>query len=317
MNTVSKETREAEQNLEAVWGGLPRKPCLMIEGGDPGRALWQEAERLGEFLRREKEAGVLAGDLPRAALLPGPKEQESNLKAWREFWTRDRIAALKTSLQEEGAKMGFKADAFAPFFRILQEDRASPAPDSRRTLPLFRHLPRKTKRTGVGCSRTSLRRGPSIRGRAFLSRAPQEGFLSFDSGHFSRHLTRELNRSFHPDAPDRWRGDPHRSLFLFSGLANPSSRDCPGQFFFCRHLRDPGAPGPPSFHTFPHAGAANYGPGARTRSLPRAVLSTIRIRPGSEFRRLPGHDPRLQHHHPDRLCLFAVFRARRCCGMPG
>ncbi len=194
MNTVSKETRGAEQNIEAVWGGFPRKPCVMIKETTPAN-LWQEVERLGEFLRREKEASALEGDLPRATLLPGPKAQETNLKAWREFWDRDRIAALRISFQEGGAKLGFKPDAFAPFFQILQEARVPQPFFSEELFPLFGIFPGGGK-NGDWVLADMVTPGPKYQGEDFFKRALQEGFFSFDSAHFSRHLTRELNRSF-------------------------------------------------------------------------------------------------------------------------
>jgi len=194
MNTVSKETRGAEQNIEAVWGSLPRKPCIMVKETTPAN-LWQEVERLGEFLRREKDTSVLEGDLPRATLLPGPKAQETNLKAWREFWNRDRVATLKISLQEGGPKMGFKPDAFAPFFQILQETGVPRAFIPKELFPFFGIFPGSEKK-GDWVLADMITPGPKYQGESFFKRALQEGFFSFDSTHFSRHLTRELNRSF-------------------------------------------------------------------------------------------------------------------------
>jgi predicted exporter/SAM-dependent methyltransferase len=194
MNTISKETQEAEQTIEATWGGLPRKPCIMLRGSTP-EGLWQEVERLGEFLRKEKEAAALAGDLPRATQLPGPKEQEANLKAWRDFWTQERISALKGTLADGGAKLGFKPDAFEPFFRILQEPKAPRAPVPRELFSFFGIFPESEKREGWVLV-DMITPGPSYRGEAFFKRAEEEGFFSFDSGYFSRHLAQELNRSF-------------------------------------------------------------------------------------------------------------------------
>jgi uncharacterized protein len=194
MNTVSKETKEAEQNIATIWGGLPRKPCIMINGTTLSD-FWQEVDRLGEFLRREKDVSVLEGDLPRATLLPGPKKQDSNLKAWREFWSRDRIAALKASLQEEGTKIGFTSDAFVPFFQILQESLAPRALIPKELFPFFGIFPPNEKNEGWVLA-DIITPGPNYQGESFFKKALQEGFLSFDSSHFSRHLTRELNRSF-------------------------------------------------------------------------------------------------------------------------
>ena len=194
MNTVSKETMQAEQTIETTWGGLPRKPCIMVQGNTLP-ALWQEVERVGEFLRGERDDSVLEGNLPRAALLPGPKTQESNLAAWREFWNRDRVAALKASLRADGLCMGFKADAFAPFFRILEEPQDPRPLIPKELFPFFGIFP-VGKKNGGWVLADLISPGPSYQGESFFKRAWGEGFLSFDSGHFSRHLTRELNRSF-------------------------------------------------------------------------------------------------------------------------
>lgn len=194
MNTVSRETIEVERSIETTWGGLPHKPCLMIKATNLEN-LWGQVERMGEFLQREKDASVLAGDLPRGTLFPGPKMQEANLKAWREFWTQDRASSLRASLRDKGMSLGFKTDAFDPFFRILQ------APDQPRVLmprelfPLFGIFPEREKNGGWVLA-DLITPGPNYQGEAFFKRAAHEGFFSFDSGHFSRHLTRELNRSF-------------------------------------------------------------------------------------------------------------------------
>jgi predicted exporter/SAM-dependent methyltransferase len=194
MNTVSKQTMEAEQSIEAIWGSLPRKPCIMVRGKSLER-LWQEVERLGEFLRKEKDVSVLKGDLPRATLLPGPKAQEANLKAWEDFWTQERISALKSSLIDGGAKIGFKPEAFEPFFRTLQEPRTPRALIPKELFPFFGVFPERDRKEGWVFV-DMITPGPGYQGEAFFKRAAQEGFLSFDSSHFSRHLARELNRSF-------------------------------------------------------------------------------------------------------------------------
>jgi predicted exporter/SAM-dependent methyltransferase len=194
MNTVSKETKEAEQTIEAAWGGLPHKPCIMVRGATL-EGLWQEVERLGEFLRREKDASVLDGDLPRAIHLPGPKAQDANLTAWRDFWTRERISALKSFLRDGGAKLGFKPDAFEPFFRVLQESKTPGHLVPKELLAFFGIFPESEKKGGWVLVDT-ITPGPSYQGEDFFRRVLKEGFSSFDSGHFSRHMGRELNRSF-------------------------------------------------------------------------------------------------------------------------
>jgi predicted exporter len=194
MNTVSRPTREAEMTIERTWGGLVRRPCLMIRE-ETLSGLWPKVERMGEFLEEERNAGVLEGSLPRATLLPGPRAQQGNLAAWREFWNRERVTALRAALKAGGTRAGFKADAFDPFLRTLEEPPPPRSPFPLELLTFFGIFPDRDKNGGwVFADLVSP--GPRYAGEVFFQRSREEGFLSFDSAHFSRHLTRELNRSF-------------------------------------------------------------------------------------------------------------------------
>ena len=135
--------------------------------GETLEGLWQEVEGLGEFLRREKDASVLKGDLPRATLLPGPKAQEANLKAWQDFWAQEHVSALKNSLREGGAKLGCKPDAFEPFFRMLEDPKAPRAPVLRELFPFFGVFPESEKKGGWVLV-DMITPGPSYQGEAFL-----------------------------------------------------------------------------------------------------------------------------------------------------
>ena len=91
--------------------------------------------------------------------------------------------------------MGFKPDAFAPFFQTLQETGVPRAFIPKDLFPLFGIFPGSEKNGGWVLV-DMITPGPMYQGEGFFKRALQEGFFSFDSSHFSRHLTRELNRSF-------------------------------------------------------------------------------------------------------------------------
>ena len=105
MNTLSKETVEAEQTLQEVWGGMSAKPCLMVRGRTVDDLL-MKVDRLAEFMERERRSSVLGEDLPRSTLLPGPIAQETNLKAWRDFWTQERMGQSGELLEGNGCQAG-------------------------------------------------------------------------------------------------------------------------------------------------------------------------------------------------------------------
>ncbi len=108
MNTLSKETVEAEQSLQKVWGDMSAKPCLMVRGRTVEDVL-KQVDRLAIFLNRERRSSVLGEDPPRSMLLPGPATQERNRKAWGDFWTQERIFSFENSLKRDLCEAGIQA----------------------------------------------------------------------------------------------------------------------------------------------------------------------------------------------------------------
>ncbi len=193
MNTLSKETVEAEQSLQKVWGDMSAKPSLMVRGRTVEDVLMQ-ADRLAMFLDRERRSSVLGEDLPRSMLLPGPATQERNRKAWSDFWTQERIFSLENSLRETSAKLGFRPDAFEPFVKMLHQPMQRPSPFPQEFLAAFGVFPEKDK--GGWVLVDALVPGHNYDSSLFFEQARQQGFLFFDARHFSSHLAGELNRSF-------------------------------------------------------------------------------------------------------------------------
>jgi uncharacterized protein len=193
MNTLSKETVEAEQALQEVWGGISAKPSIMVRSRTLNDLLVR-GDDLARFLDRERRASVLTEDLTLSTLLPGPEAQETNLKAWRNFWTQERIVALEHSLKETAAKLGFKADAFDSFFATLRHPVQHRLYFPQEFLAAFGVFPEKEKEGWVLLD--TLRPGSNYDSARFFEKAQQEGFLFFDSSHFSSHIAGELNRSF-------------------------------------------------------------------------------------------------------------------------
>ncbi|MCU0597245.1 MAG: hypothetical protein MUC98_17520, partial [Desulfobacterota bacterium] len=193
MNTPSKETLEAEQALQKVWGDMSAKPSLMVRGGTAEDLLTQ-VDRLALFLKRERDSSVLGQDLPRSMLLPGPEAQERNRKAWIDFWSQERILHLDNSLKQTSVKLGFKPDAFEPFLRALHQPAERPSPFPQEFLAAFGVFPEGTKDGWVLVD--TLMPGANYDASRFFEQARQQGFLFFDARHFSSHLAGEMNRSF-------------------------------------------------------------------------------------------------------------------------
>jgi predicted exporter len=193
MNTVAPQTLEAEQTIVKTWGNLSNRAYIMAAGQNE-KALWVEVERLRDFLNRQKDASVLAGALPVAAIFPGPKVQQTNLKAWRTFWTPKRVSNLSRKLREIGGEIGFSADAFQPFLKMAQEPKSDPL-----AVPGELYVPFgvfRERESGGWVLVDVITPGPAYHAESFFHRAHSARFSVFDSEYFSRHMARELNASF-------------------------------------------------------------------------------------------------------------------------
>jgi predicted exporter len=193
MNTVAPQTLEAEQTIGKTWGNLSNRAYIMAAGRTE-RALWGEVERLRDFLNLQKETSVLAARLPVATLFPGPKAQQTNLKAWRAFWTPKRVSNLSRKLSEIGGKIGFSAGAFQPFLKMVQEPKSDPLAVPGELYVPFRVFPERE--SGGWVLVDVITPGPAYHAESFFYRAHKARFSVFDSEYFSRHMARELNASF-------------------------------------------------------------------------------------------------------------------------
>jgi predicted exporter/SAM-dependent methyltransferase len=193
MNTVAPQTLEAEETIGKTWGNLSNRAYIMATG-QTEKALWAEVDRLGDFLKNQKDASVLAAGLPVGTMFPGPKAQQTNLEAWRAFWTPKRISNLSRRLGEIGAKIGFSDSAFQPFLKMVQEPRSDPV-----AVPVELYLPFGVfpePESGGWILVDVITPGPAYQAESFFHRAHKARFTVFDLEYFSHHMARELNASF-------------------------------------------------------------------------------------------------------------------------
>ena len=111
MNSMSKETINADKKMQSVWGNLSGKCYVFLEA--PSIAQLQKKNDqlmtwLASDVRQEKLSPVF---LP-SVLFPSQDTARSNFAAWRAFWNKDRVAALKRDLERGGAGKWFCAQCF-------------------------------------------------------------------------------------------------------------------------------------------------------------------------------------------------------------
>jgi predicted exporter/SAM-dependent methyltransferase len=193
MNTVRAETARDEGKVRAVWGDIFHRLYVLIDAKDEADFRRKSDEWL-VMADAQKAAGVLGRAFSPSMLSPGDGLVAAHGAAWSSFWTAERVQSLSATLREAGEKVGFAADAFAPFLaRLSAPTLATPAlSDGERAL------------YGVGPGRdgkglvwmASVVPGPRYQAAAFAAEAHRHGFFVFDGESFSQTLADFLAGTF-------------------------------------------------------------------------------------------------------------------------
>ena len=127
MNTVQPATLAAEEQVTATWGDVFDRVYLLATAADLD-SLRAQTDAAAALLERARRDGSLAGALSPSSLLPGPTRATANRAAWSRFWSVPRRTQLGELLSTEGQRLGFTADAFAPFSAALAMPGLGPVP---------------------------------------------------------------------------------------------------------------------------------------------------------------------------------------------
>ena len=126
MNTVSKETIAAGDLFADVWGNIYGKIYLMTEGRSV-KELQEKGDNLLAMMAPDMQSGVLSSGFVPSMMFPGQDRRQRNLANWEKFWNPSRVGRFKRALAEAAVTTGFTADAFQPFYRLLDPDYTPPA----------------------------------------------------------------------------------------------------------------------------------------------------------------------------------------------
>ncbi len=119
MNTVTTETREAEKTLTKTWGERIFGKIYLITVADDPKSLQNTADMILKKAERDISSNVLDSVFLSSMLFPGEFRRKENLAAWKTFWTPERTARLKQTLDKSAAETGFAHNAFDPFYKLL------------------------------------------------------------------------------------------------------------------------------------------------------------------------------------------------------
>lgn len=117
MNFVPDELQRTEQDMSGTWGNFRDGAILFAEGKDMEGSLAVN-DSLFAYLSRTLPPGRIISLAP---VFPSAESQRANVKRWEEFWAGGNDRLARRLLSEEGGKLGFSADAFAPFFAMIEK----------------------------------------------------------------------------------------------------------------------------------------------------------------------------------------------------
>ena len=194
MNSVSKETLEAERLLADVWGNLFSRIYVMVEGRDV-EELQQKGDRLAALLDQEVRAGTLVSAFVPSLVFPGEQRAEENFSAWRAFWQPERRAALRKTMKHVSIELGFAPNAFAPFLTLVETKELATLAIPQSFFGLLGISPSRDRSNWVQVS--TLTPGAAYRGEPFYERFRSTGLMRiFDPVLFSQRLGDVLLSSF-------------------------------------------------------------------------------------------------------------------------
>ncbi|WP_341835085.1 1-acyl-sn-glycerol-3-phosphate acyltransferase [Chitinophaga pollutisoli] len=121
MNYMPEKLREAEEKLNRLNDYTAQTVYMLSEGASLDEALQHRADA-DTALDRLLATGALKKTGGPGKLLLSEAEQQKRIERWKKYWSPERTAAVMATLRQEGAKFGFRPDAFDKFQALVMQD---------------------------------------------------------------------------------------------------------------------------------------------------------------------------------------------------
>ena len=200
MNTVSQETKAAEGLVTDVWGNVFSRIFLLTQGRDV-KGLQKKGDRLSIKLEHEMVSGVLESAFVPSMIFPGEERARKNFSAWKTFWNKNRIEALKDTIQKISIDLGFSQNAFDPFYnniyRLYNSQFTIPGDIPEKFYPILGISHNKNPDGQKWIQLLTLTPGSAYHAKAFYVKyASDQTTKLFDPKFFSKRLGRLLSSTF-------------------------------------------------------------------------------------------------------------------------
>ena len=122
LNGESQATMADEQVIRQNWGRALSMTTIVVSGASREETLVKNEQVFG-VLEKLRVNGGCDSFSSLAPLQPSAQTRQANAVAWQQFWTAERQTQLRAALAQAAGRLGFRLEAFAPFF-----DRLAAAP---------------------------------------------------------------------------------------------------------------------------------------------------------------------------------------------
>lgn len=192
MNSIRPESIAAEQKMQNVWGNLSGKCYVLLEASSADE-LQEKNQQLMALLAPDIQQEKLAGVFLPSVLFPSESVSRSHYKAWRDFWTEERVTELKRNLHAAGREYGFAPDAFDPFLKMIVAEYYGSAPVPEKYFNIL-----GIAKTAAGFTQLSLiSTGRNYQAQDFFDRLTPTGLVKiFDADLFNQRLGEFLKEIF-------------------------------------------------------------------------------------------------------------------------
>lgn len=120
LNFVPEDIQKAEKHLESSTS-LASKSLYVAVYGDTPEEVLQNNTKLFSQLQDDKADNKLLSYSSMGGIVLSQAAQQEKLARWNSFWTPERKQYVKQSLITEGAKLGFKPEAYQNFYDLLDK----------------------------------------------------------------------------------------------------------------------------------------------------------------------------------------------------
>lgn len=128
MNFMPEKLRSAEAQLNRLNDYTAQTVYMLSEGGNLNQALERRAIA-DTALNRLLASGAIKKTGGPGGLLLSTSAQQARINRWKNYWSPARVQSVMAALRQEGAKYGFKPEAFRQFEALITQDFAVTKPE--------------------------------------------------------------------------------------------------------------------------------------------------------------------------------------------